>query len=434
MHIMGFFKYSVSTIRIFKVTLFTCFFFFVCCLLLKRLIPENNIIATIEFIATHDDKIQIFYFTDSILKPREKNSYTFQIKGSNEVQKIRFKLPTKIIERFRIDLGNNRDQKEITLNHIEIHGISGSWIIEKTDIEGIFKPNKFIIDQTEGTYKLSKVGAYYDPYLLSVDISNKYASLLVTNNSGIAITILVSVILSCIVFFGFRKINDIEVKEQKWVRISFVAAFVVILIFNFFQLEKCIKLNSSLSGYGERLIYKDSKHYYDIGKSFSQRNYSMDYVDDYKAHRQPLYPLLLSLTFNSNSDNPISQNKVNVILYLIICVLVYVVFLKVFKLHIVAFISGLFVITNSYLLHNVSSFLLTEPLYILLTIPTFYYVFKLFETNKSGFVFAGVIFSSLAYLTRTNGLFLIASILLFLFVNDLQIKSKKLIGYEKIKT
>lgn len=128
---------------------------------------SKGLVLTINADFQKNDELIVFWkdksvgwFTD------EKTIYG----GSSDIeghQSIEFKFPENAIPNdLRIDVSNNKDQKEIKINFIKIKDENREFYVFGDEIKKYFKLNEFIsLDEKNNTLYLSVKGDNYDPYL-----------------------------------------------------------------------------------------------------------------------------------------------------------------------------------------------------------------------------------------------------------------------------
>lgn len=133
---------------------------------------ENNgqFVVIVSVLAKKDDSFQLFYTEDYMLSFNEKQRLTTRFNGSNNYQSIVFTLPKKVFpDRYRLDVGSNREQKEIKIESLLFRHGDKEIFIPSPLISKLLVPNKFIeYNQVENTYNLltqnEGQSTIYDPY------------------------------------------------------------------------------------------------------------------------------------------------------------------------------------------------------------------------------------------------------------------------------
>lgn len=132
--------------------------------------PTNSskgLILTINADFKKNDELIIFWKDKSIgWFTDEKTIYG----GSSDIeghQTIEFKFPENVIPNdLRIDISNNKDQKEIKINFIKIKDENREFYVFGDEITKYFKLNEFItLNEKNNILILNPKGENYDPYL-----------------------------------------------------------------------------------------------------------------------------------------------------------------------------------------------------------------------------------------------------------------------------
>ena len=132
---------------------------------------KDNYSVEIEGVFHKNDKIELYYLADG----KDWNNENFiskAIYASNKMQNIVLDLPAGVIpENFRIDLGVNPSQANITIKNISIKYKNKIINGENEQFLELFTPNEFVKwDMNYYGYKLSSVNGAYDPYLMGNDL------------------------------------------------------------------------------------------------------------------------------------------------------------------------------------------------------------------------------------------------------------------------
>ena len=163
---------------------------------------------------------------------------------------------------------------------------------------------------------------------------------------------------------------------------------------------------------------KDSAHYLAIARTFADGDFSMSYVKE-RPHRQPLYPLLLAPAVKLGGGALFPLGLVNIFLGLLTLLFLYFGSLKLFENRLVAACAAVSLLVNSFLIKEIGSRLMTEPLHIfLMLLILFFFVLYVRERRSAWLLFASGI-TALDYLARPNGLFVIGALLATLLPYDL---------------
>lgn len=138
-------------------------------------IEQNNFEIHIDAIVPIDDVFEIFYLNEDLSKEvkfSEKQKIRKNIIGSKIIQRITFKLPEHAqFYQFRVDLGNNKNQKEITIKSITLSNMNNSILINTDLIKIFFLLNKFIdLNDFNGKMKFKHIKQKKDPYIIAKPI------------------------------------------------------------------------------------------------------------------------------------------------------------------------------------------------------------------------------------------------------------------------
>lgn len=130
--------------------------------------------VSMEAIVKEDDKFQLFYvdsYPDDSFTP--ENRVVSIIKGSQDAQKIKFMLPENILPyKFRIDLGEYKNESPIEINEINLKYNTNSIIIDKAILNRFFQPNIYL-ERVDNNYFRKFIDGRYDPFLVSTPLLNK---------------------------------------------------------------------------------------------------------------------------------------------------------------------------------------------------------------------------------------------------------------------
>lgn len=164
---------------------------------------------------------------------------------------------------------------------------------------------------------------------------------------------------------------------------------------------------------------KDSRQYIEIAQGFAHGDFRMTYVQT-MPHRQPLYPLLLAPSVKFRGEDPIALGSVNILVGLVLLLCCYFGVRSLFNnSDAVATIASLLFISNPFMVDKIARRLMTEPLHALLLVVLILFFLIYLRNGKPAYLLGITAAAGLDYLTRTNGLFVLASTLGILFVYDL---------------
>jgi 4-amino-4-deoxy-L-arabinose transferase-like glycosyltransferase len=167
----------------------------------------------------------------------------------------------------------------------------------------------------------------------------------------------------------------------------------------------------------KKMSEKDSRQYIEIAQDFARGDFSMSYVRN-MPHRQPLYPLLLAPAVKVWGDNLFALGWVNILVGLVLLVCLYQGLLLLFGSLPVAVLTSLAYIGNPFMVDKISCRIMTEPSHALcLTLLIFFYLAYLRNGKARWFCAAGAM-AGLDYLSRPNGLFVMAAMTFTFFCHD----------------
>lgn len=123
---------------------------------------DNSFKVSFDFIAKKDDNFHLYYTEDETINFNEKQSVWAQIKGSESVQEVVFRLPEDSAPtHFRVDFGYgaNKEQTEIVLKKLKMTYYDKIFEVKDSLIFNYFYPNKenTILDNTHATLRRIKV-------------------------------------------------------------------------------------------------------------------------------------------------------------------------------------------------------------------------------------------------------------------------------------
>ncbi|MEJ2262775.1 MAG: glycosyltransferase family 39 protein [Anaerolineales bacterium] len=181
---------------------------------------------------------------------------------------------------------------------------------------------------------------------------------------------------------------------------------VVLISVNFsMKLVQDIRSNLEESG-KEQFIAKDSLHYYQIAETFSHFDFRMQYIQDDRAHREPLYPLLLALPYGLFNGDIFPLAMVNVVLLIVMLFIAYFSLGELLNSYIAGLAAILFVTSDEVLNSYTTVQLQTEPLFVLLSFVTNVLFLLYLQRKENKYLYTAGATAGLSYLARPNGLFL----------------------------
>jgi hypothetical protein len=175
--------------------------------------------------------------------------------------------------------------------------------------------------------------------------------------------------------------------------------------------------NVSQPSTSDRLVSSDSVHYLDIARALAAGDFSMSYVKE-RPHRQPLYPALLAVAIKLGNGNRFALGAVNIIIDSAAILSVYVFSLVLFRHRLVAGACALALAANAFIDRLITARLLSEPLYLLMTLWAIFTFVRYVQLKDIRWLFGCSVFLGLDYLTRPNGLFMAAAAFTVLALSD----------------
>lgn len=132
----------------------------------KKELKPTKIVIDLETMTLENDIFYIYYLQEGVKKWSDENSVHQRISGSETVQNLQFELPiNKPINRLRIDIGANKNQKPILLKSITISSATGVIKINNDFLKS-FDLNAYAI-LTDNRFSPKILNNRYDPFLVS---------------------------------------------------------------------------------------------------------------------------------------------------------------------------------------------------------------------------------------------------------------------------
>ncbi|MEJ2351580.1 MAG: glycosyltransferase family 39 protein [Anaerolineales bacterium] len=181
----------------------------------------------------------------------------------------------------------------------------------------------------------------------------------------------------------------------------------VILISVYYSMKLVQNINSNLETSGvEQFIAEDAGHYFQITETFSHFDFRMEYVHEQRAHREPLYPLLLAIPYKLFDGDIFSLALVNVVLLILLLYFTYFSLNKLLDSSIAGIGAILFLTSDKFLNDYSTDRLRTEPLFVLLSFVTSTLFLLYLQRKENKYLYSTAVVAGLSYLARPNGLFL----------------------------
>lgn len=162
----------------------------------------------------------------------------------------------------------------------------------------------------------------------------------------------------------------------------------------------------------------DSSHYLEMAEAFRSGQFLDKYVT-VRPHRQPLYPALLAAAMALRADDLMELATVNVIVGLVTIICLYGAGRWVFGSWWVGLAGALAYASSDFILRNISSRILTEPVFALAALLAVLFALEYMQRNRAVYLHLAAAGAGLAYLARPNGLFLMAAMSATLLAYDL---------------
>lgn len=159
-----------------------------------------------------------------------------------------------------------------------------------------------------------------------------------------------------------------------------------------------------------RLVSADTQHYLAIARTLSQGDFSMSYVLE-RAHRQPLYPLLLAPVIALAGENLFLLASVSVVISTLAIGVAYLLLSRCFGHRPTALLVATILAANQFLIDYSTRRLLTEPLHILLMLGVIYGFIQYLRVREDRWLVLTLVSAGLDYVARPNGLFVAVSAL-----------------------
>lgn len=143
---------------------------------LEKESSADEVTLTLEAAFLQNDKFQIYYTKEPNVELNGEHFIDKYVYGKDQMQKIDFKFPKGVIPyKIRLDLGENMEQKNISVKNISINykdqvinGDDGEFMKSwTTNGSLVYDPSKFI-------YNIELINGLHDPlFISSVDVEKK---------------------------------------------------------------------------------------------------------------------------------------------------------------------------------------------------------------------------------------------------------------------
>lgn len=131
-------------------------------------VVDTSFNVTIDVIVKKDDRFQLYYVDDSNPEFNEEKSVWVDVKGSEELQKLRFNLPADFIPTLiRLDFGLNDIQEDVVLKSVELGYYDKKFNMTDLALANYFRPiGETQVDFESGIIKaMVKDGKRVEPVL-----------------------------------------------------------------------------------------------------------------------------------------------------------------------------------------------------------------------------------------------------------------------------
>jgi hypothetical protein len=129
-------------------------------------VKKESFKISLGLIVPKDDSLQIFYTEADKAEYKEENSVWAIVKGSEKEQEATFELPSDVIpSELRIDFGQNKDQKQISVKNFKMEYLGKKFEVRDTLFYQYFQPvNQIDWDRKNAIAKINTPeGQKHDP-------------------------------------------------------------------------------------------------------------------------------------------------------------------------------------------------------------------------------------------------------------------------------
>ena len=130
---------------------------------------KDNFSITLKAKVPSDDVFELFYKNNLEAGFSEAKKVSRKVIGKNEIQNIEFLVNANEFPfQFRIDLGQNKKQKDLMIREVILKYKNDSIIIEKELLSTFFIVNKYLsLDSENGIFKIIELNGKSDPFIIS---------------------------------------------------------------------------------------------------------------------------------------------------------------------------------------------------------------------------------------------------------------------------
>jgi hypothetical protein len=136
----------------------------------------EEVTLTIEAKFLLNDKFQIYYTKEPNVELSGENFFDKYVYGSDQMQKVTFKFPKGVIPcKIRLDLGENNDQKNISIKNILINYKGNVINGDDGEFMTLWTPNESLVyNNSQFLYDIVLINGLHDPLLISnVNVEKK---------------------------------------------------------------------------------------------------------------------------------------------------------------------------------------------------------------------------------------------------------------------
>ena len=139
-------------------------------------IDDNSFQISLKLRIEKDDMLEVYFIEDPIVKAFQPDKkIRRKVLGSSNFQEVDFNLPKQIVPiKFRIDLGENIDQKKVDIDEIKLKYNKKTICIKDSLIQYFFVVNNFLtLKPKSGKFDIIEKQNKRDPFITSSPILNK---------------------------------------------------------------------------------------------------------------------------------------------------------------------------------------------------------------------------------------------------------------------
>lgn len=137
---------------------------------------SGEVTLTIEAKFLLNDKFQIYYTKEPNVELSGENFFDKYVYGNDQMQKVTFKFPKGVIPcKIRLDLGENNEQKNISIKNISISYNDNLINGDDGEFMTLWTPNESLVyNSNQFLYDIVLINGLHDPLLISnVNVEKK---------------------------------------------------------------------------------------------------------------------------------------------------------------------------------------------------------------------------------------------------------------------